>query len=94
MGRIKHQYPTCWRSNHKVVWLARREYFYMIDKLDNKPMNAVSNVNFFFESPKNRFVEIIKEQELAHIERKGMGYLSSNMELHQMWFERTFVFQK
>jgi Isoleucyl-tRNA synthetase len=33
LGRIKHQYPTCWRSNHKVVWLARREYFYMIDKL-------------------------------------------------------------
>jgi isoleucyl-tRNA synthetase len=62
LSRIKHQYPTCWRSNHKVVWLARREYFYMIDKLDNKPMNAVSNVNFFFESPKNRFVEIIKEQ--------------------------------
>ena len=62
LGRIKHQYPTCWRSNHKVVWLARREYFYMIDKLENKPLNAVSNVNFFFESPKNRFVEIIKEQ--------------------------------
>ena len=62
LGRIKHQYPTCWRSGHKVVWLARREYFYMIDKLENKPINAVSNVNFFFESPKNRFVEIIKEQ--------------------------------
>ena len=62
LGRIKHQYPTCWRSNHKVVWLARREYFYMIDKLENKPIDAVSNVNFFFESPKNRFVEIIKEQ--------------------------------
>ncbi|HXW12122.1 MAG TPA: class I tRNA ligase family protein, partial [Nitrososphaeraceae archaeon] len=62
LGRIKHQYPTCWRSNHKVVWLARREYFYMIDKLENKPLNAVSSVNFFFDSPKNRFVEIIKEQ--------------------------------
>jgi len=62
LGRIKHQYPTCWRSNHKVVWLARREYFYMIDKLENKPMDAVSSVNFFFDSPKNRFVEIIKEQ--------------------------------
>jgi isoleucyl-tRNA synthetase len=62
LGRIKHQYPTCWRSNHKVVWLARREYFYMIDKLEDKPMNAVSSVNFFFDSPKNRFVEIIKEQ--------------------------------
>jgi isoleucyl-tRNA synthetase len=62
LGRIKHQYPTCWRSNHKVVWLARREYFYMIDKLENKPIDAVSSVNFFFESPKNRFVEIIKEK--------------------------------
>jgi isoleucyl-tRNA synthetase len=62
LGRIKHQYPTCWRSNHKVVWLARREYFYMIDKLGDKPISAVSSVNFFFESPKNRFLEIIKEQ--------------------------------
>lgn len=62
LGRIKHQYPTCWRSNHKVVWFARREYFYMIDKLGDKPITAVSNVNFFFESPKNRFLEIIKEQ--------------------------------
>jgi isoleucyl-tRNA synthetase len=24
MGKIKHKYPTCWRSHHKVVWLARR----------------------------------------------------------------------
>ena len=62
LGRIKHQYPTCWRSNHKVVWLARREYFYMVDKLENKPIAALSNVNFFFESPKNRFLEIIKEK--------------------------------
>jgi len=62
LGRIKHQYPTCWRSNHKLVWLARREYFYMIDNLGNKPISAVLNVNFFFESPKNRFLEIIKEQ--------------------------------
>jgi len=62
LGRIKHQFPTCWRSNHKLVWLARREYFYMIDNLGNKPISAVLNVNFFFESPKNRFLEIIKEQ--------------------------------
>jgi isoleucyl-tRNA synthetase len=62
LSKIKHQYPTCWRSNHKVVWLARREYFYMIDKLENKPITAISNVDFFFDSPKNRFSEIIKEQ--------------------------------
>jgi isoleucyl-tRNA synthetase len=62
LGRIRHQYPTCWRSNHKVVWLARREYFYMIDKLGDKPISAASIVNFFFESPKNRFLEIIREK--------------------------------
>ena len=33
VGKIVDQYPTCWRSGHKIVWLARREYFYMIDKL-------------------------------------------------------------
>src|SRR5690606_4228411 len=36
LGKIKHQYPTCWRSHHKVVWLARREYFYIIEKLGDK----------------------------------------------------------
>ncbi len=62
IGKIKHQYPTCWRSHHKLVWLARREYFYMIDKLDDKPLEAANNVEYFFEAPKNRFIEIIKEK--------------------------------
>ena len=62
LGRIKHQYPTCWRSNHKVVWLARREYFYIIEKLGDKPLEAAQNVEYFFEPPKNRFLEIIREQ--------------------------------
>ncbi|HEX2014671.1 MAG TPA: class I tRNA ligase family protein, partial [Nitrososphaera sp.] len=62
LGRIKHQYPTCWRSHHKVVWLARREYFYIIEKLGAKPLEAAQRVDYFFEPPKNRFVEIIREQ--------------------------------
>ncbi len=61
-GKILHQYPTCWRSGHKVVWLARREYFYMVDKLENKPLLAASKVEYFFDSPRNRFLEIIKER--------------------------------
>jgi isoleucyl-tRNA synthetase len=61
-GKITHQYPTCWRSGHKVVWLARREYFYMIDKLHDKPLYGASKVEYFFESPRNRFLEIIKEK--------------------------------
>ncbi|NOJ28612.1 MAG: isoleucine--tRNA ligase [Nitrososphaeraceae archaeon] len=62
IGKIKHSYPTCWRSHHKLVWLARREYFYMIDKLGDKPLDAASKVDYYFEAPRNRFLEIIKEK--------------------------------
>ncbi len=70
MGRIKHQYPTCWRSHHKVVWLARREYFYIIENLGDKPLEAASKVEYFFDQPKNRFIEIIREQHPWCISRE------------------------
>lgn len=70
LGRIKHQYPTCWRSHHKVVWLARREYFYIIEKLNQKPLQAALNVDYFFDPPKNRFIEIIREQHPWCISRE------------------------
>ncbi|MBA3750931.1 MAG: class I tRNA ligase family protein, partial [Nitrosopumilus sp.] len=62
LSKINHKYPTCWRSHHKIVWLARREFFYMIDKLENKSLDAANNVNYFYDQPKNRFIEIIKEK--------------------------------
>jgi len=40
IGKIKHKYPLCWRSHHKLVWLARREYFYMLDRLGDKAIDA------------------------------------------------------
>lgn len=70
MGKIKHQYPTCWRSHHKVVWLARREYFYILSNLGDKPLDAAQKVEYFFEQPKNRFVEIIREQHPWCISRE------------------------
>jgi isoleucyl-tRNA synthetase len=70
IGKIKHQYPTCWRSHHKVVWLARREYFYIIEKLGDKPLQAAQNAEYFFEPPKNRFIEIIREQHPWCISRE------------------------
>ncbi|MGI0019358.1 MAG: isoleucine--tRNA ligase [Nitrososphaera sp.] len=70
MGRLKHQYPTCWRSHHKVVWLARREYFYLIDRMGERPAQAAQKVEYFFEQPKNRFIEIIKEQHPWCISRE------------------------
>ena len=62
VGKITHKYPTCWRSHHKIVWLARKEYFYMIDILKDQPISAASKVNYFYEQPKNRFLEIIREK--------------------------------
>ncbi|MBS1260210.1 MAG: Isoleucine--tRNA ligase [Thaumarchaeota archaeon] len=70
IGKIKHKYPLCWRSQHKLVWLARREYFYMLDRLDNKAVNAAQKVEYFFDQPKNRFLEIIKEKHPWCISRE------------------------
>jgi isoleucyl-tRNA synthetase len=58
---VKHEYPTCWRSHHKLVWLARREYFLRTDKINDKVMEAAEKVEYFYESPKNRFLSFLKE---------------------------------
>ena len=59
--KIKHEYPTCWRSHHKLVWLARKEYFLRTDKLNCKVLEAAEKVEYFFEEPKNRFIAFLKE---------------------------------
>ncbi len=58
---VKHEYPTCWRSHHKLVWLARREYFLRTDKISDRIVEAAEKVEYFFESPKNRFLSFLKE---------------------------------
>ncbi|MEM2675357.1 MAG: isoleucine--tRNA ligase [Candidatus Bathyarchaeia archaeon] len=60
-GRIRHEYPTCWRSHHKLVWLARREYFLRTDRINDKVVAAAEKVEYFFEAPKNRFLSFLKE---------------------------------
>jgi isoleucyl-tRNA synthetase len=70
MGKLKHQYPMCWRSHHKLVYLARREYFYIISNLGDRPLDSAQQVDYFFEQPKNRFVEIIREQHPWCISRE------------------------
>ena len=61
IGSVKHEYPTCWRSHHKLVWLARREYFIWTNKINDKVMEAANKVKYFYDSPKNRFFAFIKE---------------------------------
>ena len=70
IGKIKHKYPLCWRSQHKIVWLARKGWFYKLDKLGEKAINAAENVNYFFDQPKNRFLGIIKEKHPWCISRE------------------------
>lgn len=70
IGRIKHKYPLCWRSHHPLIWLARREFFYMLDRLGDKAVQAAENVEYFFEQPKNRFLGIIKEKHPWCISRE------------------------
>ena len=59
--RLKHEYPTCWRSHHKLVWLARKEYFLRTDKINKKVLEAANTVEYFYEEPKNRFIGFLKE---------------------------------
>ncbi|MGQ9565157.1 MAG: isoleucine--tRNA ligase [Candidatus Bathyarchaeales archaeon] len=58
---VRHEYPTCWRSHHKLVWLARREYYLWTDKINKRVVSAAENVEYFNESPKNRFLSFLKE---------------------------------
>ncbi len=70
IGKIKHKYPLCWRSHHPIVWLARKGWFYKLDRLDNKAIDAAESVEYFFEQPKNRFLGIIKERHPWCISRE------------------------
>jgi len=58
---VTHEYPLCWRSHHKLVWLARKEYFLWTDKVNNRVVEAAEKVGYFFESTKNRFLSFLKE---------------------------------
>jgi isoleucyl-tRNA synthetase len=59
--KVKHEYPTCWRSHHKLVWLARKEYFLRTDKINRKVLEAAEKIKYYFEEPKNRFIAFLKE---------------------------------
>jgi isoleucyl-tRNA synthetase len=59
--KITHEYPTCWRSHHKLVWLARKEYFLRTDKINTKVLEAAEKIQYYFDEPKNRFIAFLKE---------------------------------
>ncbi len=61
VAKTKHEYPTCWRSHHKLVWLARKEYFLRTDKINSKVLQAADKVEYYFDEPKNRFLAFLRE---------------------------------
>jgi isoleucyl-tRNA synthetase len=68
--KVKHEYPTCWRSHHKLVWLARKEYFLRTDTLNAKVLEAAEKIEYFYEEPKNRFMAFLKEGKSWCISRE------------------------
>jgi len=94
IGKIKHQYPLCWRSQHKLLWLARRGFFYFLDRLGDKAVKAAENVEYFFDPPKNRFLEIIKDKHPWCISRERIWgcplprWTCKNCGNHKWFFSR------
>jgi isoleucyl-tRNA synthetase len=60
-GTLVHDYPVCWRSGHRLVWMARREYFYWVDRVRRELEKAARGVEYFFDAPRNRFLAFIAE---------------------------------
>ncbi len=60
-GKLVHEYPVCWRSDDRLVWLARREYFYWVDRIRDEVVRAAEKVEYFFDGPRNRFLAGLAE---------------------------------
>ncbi|MEM2104267.1 MAG: isoleucine--tRNA ligase [Candidatus Bathyarchaeia archaeon] len=88
---IRHEYPTCWRSHHKLVWLARREYFLRTDRITDKILAAAEKVEYFFEAPKNRFLSFLKEGKPWCISRERVWGAPLPIWVCQKCGAKTFV---
>ncbi|UCH32016.1 MAG: isoleucine--tRNA ligase [Candidatus Bathyarchaeota archaeon] len=56
-----HEYPTCWRSHHKLVWFARREYYLWTNKINKRIVEAAEKVQYYYDPPRNRFLAFLNE---------------------------------
>lgn len=59
--QIRHEYPICWRSHHKLIWVARREYYIWTNKITDRIVEAADKVRYFYEPPRNRFLAFLRE---------------------------------
>ncbi len=83
-GKIKHEYPICWRSGHRLVWLARREYFYFVDRLKEMAVDGAADVEYYYDLPRNSFVEIVKRKaSMVYLKRTCLGNSSAHLAVRQ-----------
>lgn len=68
--RIVHEYPVCWRSGHRLIFVARREYFYWVDRIVDRAIRASEKVEYYYQQPRNRFMGIIGEAKPWCISRE------------------------
>ena len=73
-GRLEHEYPTCWRSGHRLVWVARREYFYWIDRVKDMLVEAAEKVEYYFDAPQEQVHRVPQAvAPVVHLQGEGLG---------------------
>jgi len=93
-GRIVHDYPICWRSDDRLVWLARREYFYWVDRIRSEVVRAAEKVEYFFEGPKNRFLSGLAESPAWCVTRERVWGTPLPIWVCEECGEKTAVFSR
>jgi len=91
---VRHEYPTCWRSHHKLIWLARKEYFLWTNKINDKVVKAAEKVEYFYEAPKNRFLAFLKEGKPWCVSRERVWGAPLPVWVCQKCKHKTFVSSK
>jgi isoleucyl-tRNA synthetase len=91
---VRHEYPTCWRSHHKLIWLARREYFLWSNKINDKVVEAAEKVEYFYEAPKNRFLAFLKEGKPWCVSRERVWGAPLPVWVCQKCMHKVFVSSK
>jgi len=94
IGKVRHEYPTCWRSHHKLIWVARREYFLRVDKLKDLILKAAENVEYYYEPPRNRFLSILSEGRRWCISRERIWGTPLPIWVCEKCGEKTFISSK
>ncbi|MDR2464186.1 MAG: isoleucine--tRNA ligase [Holosporales bacterium] len=60
--RITHSYPHSWRSKSPLIFRLTNQWFFDIEKIRSKVLNAIDKVNWFPSQSKNRIKGMIESR--------------------------------